>query len=188
MSSPLGRPLLVPNLRRWVVLLSLGGLVLGAAEIFVLILIGQQIGWALTLLLLLATSLLGAWVLRREGPRSWQAFRTDLRERRPPGASATDGLLVLLGGVLMLVPGFISDVVGALLVAQPTRKLAAGWAQSLLARRLTPSTATSLFGPRTVRVRTGAPQPPPGAPPAGPASGAPQGSGDAIEGEIIDPR
>lgn len=186
MSSPLGRPLLLPNLRRWVVVLSLGGLLLGAAEVFVLIVIGQQIGWALTVLLLLATSLLGAWVLRREGPRSWQAFRTDLRERRPPGASATDGLLVLLGGVLMLVPGFISDVVGALLVAPPTRQLAAGGAQSLLARRLTPATATSLFGPRTVRVRTGTAQPPTGTGPQPPPAGT--GPGQAVEGEIIDPR
>ena len=160
MSSPLGRPLPLPNLRPAARLLFLAGLLLGAAEIFVLIIVGQQIGWAPTGAPApardLAARRLGA-AAGGAARRSCQAFRTDLRERRPPGASATDGLLVLLGGVLMLIPGFISDVAGALLVAPPTRKAAAGWAQSLLARRLTPSTATSLFGPRTVRVRTGTP-------------------------------
>ncbi len=165
-----------PGLRRWFVLFFLLGVLVAALEVFVVILVASQLGWALTILLMLATSLLGGWVLRREGPRSWRAFRTDLRERRPPGASATDGLLVLVGGVLMVAPGFISDVIGALLVAPGTRRVASGWAQSLLARRLSPSAATSLFGPRTVRVRTG---PPEQTPPPGPAA--------PIEGEIIDP-
>jgi UPF0716 protein FxsA len=162
-----------------------------AAEITVLIVISRYIGWPLTILLVLATSLLGAWVLRREGPRSWRAFRADLRERRPPGPSATDGLLVLVGGVLMVLPGFISDVVGALLVAPPSRRLVSNGVQGLLARRLTPSAATTLFGPRTVRVRTGTPQnaPPTGAGSAstGTAGGAPADLGEPIEGEIIDP-
>jgi UPF0716 protein FxsA len=185
---PAGRPAgAVPlGLRRWFLLFFVAGLLWVALEVFVLILLGQQIGWGLTILLMIATSLLGAWVLRREGPRSWQAFRTDLRERRPPGASAADGLLVLVGGVLMLTPGFVSDVAGALLVAPPTRRFASGRVQSLLTRRMTPSAATTLFGPRTVRVRTGTPQPPPAAPnpSAGPIA---DGPGEPIEGEIIDP-
>jgi UPF0716 protein FxsA len=154
---------------------------LAVAEVFVLIVIGRTIGWLVTILLVIATSLLGAWVLRREGPRSWRAFRADLRERRPPGASATDGLLVLVGGVLMVLPGFITDAVGALLVAPPTRRLARGVVQALLTRRLTPSAATTLFGPRTVRVRTGSTQAPP---PPSAQSGV---AGEPIEGEIIDP-
>ena len=153
------------------------GLLAGAAEIVVLFLIAAQIGWGWTLLLALVTSMLGAWVLRREGPRSWRAFRSDLREGRPPGASVTDGLLVLVGGGLMVLPGFIGDVIGALLVAPPSRRLAGRGAQSLLARRLSPSAATSLFGPRTVRVRTGTPQPTP-----------PRADGPPLEGEVIDPR
>jgi UPF0716 protein FxsA len=160
--------------RRFLVALAIAILV-GVAEVALLIVVGQEIGWAWTLLLVLATTLLGAWVLRREGPRSWRAFRADLREGRPPGASVTDGLLVLVGAILMVLPGFISDLIGALLVAPPTRRLAGRGAQAILTRRLTPTAATTLFGPRTVRVRTGSPQP---APP--PASEPP------IEGEIID--
>jgi UPF0716 protein FxsA len=160
-------------------------LLVAVAEVVVLVLVSRQIGWLLTFVLMIATSVLGIWVLRREGARSWQAFRADLRERRPPGPSATDGLLVLFGGVLMVLPGFITDLVGVLLVIRPTRWIARSWAQSALTRRLSPVEATTLFGPRTVRVRTGAPQAP------GPDTrprGRPSTPTDPIEGEIIDPR
>jgi UPF0716 protein FxsA len=73
-------------------------------ELAVLIAIGQVIGGWLTLLLVLAASALGGWLLSREGGRAWRAFRP-LVERRPPGNSATDRLLVFFGGVFMLVPG-----------------------------------------------------------------------------------
>jgi UPF0716 protein FxsA len=131
----------------------------------------------------LATSALGAWLLKREGARSWQAFRADVAEGRPPGNTVTEGLLVLVGGVFMLVPGFVSDVIGALMIAPPTRKLARMGVLALVGRRLTPDAATSLFGPRKVKIRYGDPlqrSPEPGD--RGPSSGA------AIEGEIIDPR
>ena len=98
----------------------------------------------------------------------------------------------LVGGVLMVMPGLVTDLIGAVLVVPPTRRLLARWAQSTLARRLTPSAATSLFGPRTVRVRTGAPhQAPPSEPTSGvadPPRGTTQSPLDPIEGEIIDPR
>lgn len=166
----------------------------GIVEVLLLMLVGRWIGAGLTFLLVLGTSVLGVWLLRREGARSWRAFRTSLSEGRPPGPSATDGLLVLIGGVLIVLPGLLSDLIGALLVLPPTRRLAGRWAQGALARRLTPSAATSLFGPRTVRVRTGAPrQAPPPAPESPPPAETGTGAGTAsggefIEGEIIDPR
>src|SRR5262245_13173295 len=82
------------------------------AEIAVLISVGKVIGVWWTLLLMLATSALGGWLLRREGARAWRAFQNDLNAGRPPGPAATDGLLVLIGGMFMLVPGFVSDVIG----------------------------------------------------------------------------
>lgn len=172
-------------MRRFVLSLAFG-LLVGVVELLVLMAVGEWIGPGLTILLMLATSVLGVWLLRREGARSWRAFRASLLEQRPPGPAATEGLLVLIGGVLMVLPGLVTDLVGALLVLPPTRRLVAGWAQSSLARRLTPSAATSLFGPRTVRVRTGAPHQ---ASPSEPTSGGTTGSpADPIEGEIIDPR
>jgi UPF0716 protein FxsA len=158
-------------------------------EIAVLIAVGRQIGPAPTILLVLATSALGAWLLRREGGRAWRAFRADLVNQVPPGVSATDGLLVLLGGVFMLVPGFVSDLIGLVLILPPTRRVARGLVMNVIARRLTPAASTSLFGPRRVRARAGRPRPtppPPGS--AGPtAPTRPAGPSVAIEGEVIDP-
>jgi UPF0716 protein FxsA len=138
------------------------------------------VGW--TILLVLGTSALGAWLLRHEGARSWEAFRADVAAGRPPGNNVTEGLLVLVGGVFMLVPGFVSDVIGGLLIAPPTRKLARIGLLAVIGRRLTPEATTSLFGPRKVKIRYGAPQEPSPAPRDGGSYPSP-----AIEGEIIDP-
>jgi len=159
-------------------------------EIAVLVAVGQQIGLAWTLLLMLGTSALGAWLLRHEGGRAWRAFQTDLAAGRPPGVTATDGLLVLIGGIFMLVPGFVSDIIGLLMIAPPTRRLARALILHTFAHRMSAATATSLFGPRRVRVRYGQTQPTPTPYAANPAATAdrPVGGGPAIEGEIIDPR
>ena len=90
-------------------------------EIWLLIQIGQAIGGWQTLLLLVLDSLLGAWLLRREGRRKWRAFRLALDERRVPAREVADGVLVLIGGTLLITPGFLSDVVGLLLLLPPTR-------------------------------------------------------------------
>ena len=159
-------------------------------EIAVLIGIGQVIGLGWTLALMLATSALGAWLLRREGGRAWRAFQADLVEGRPPGSTATDGLLVLLGAVSMLVPGFVSDLIGAFMIAPPTRRLARALVLRVVASRMSSAAAMTLFGPRQVRVRQSAPaQPGPTPPPSSGASssGSPSSrSPDAIEGEIVD--
>jgi UPF0716 protein FxsA len=90
-------------------------------EIWLLIQVGQAIGGWQTLLLLVADSLLGAWLLRREGRRTWRAFRLALDERRVPAREVADGVLVLVGGTLLITPGFLSDVIGLLLLLPPTR-------------------------------------------------------------------
>jgi UPF0716 protein FxsA len=153
-------------------------------EIAALIGVGQVIGLGWTLVLMLATSVLGGWLLRRQGGRAWRAFRADVNAGRPPGPAATDGLVILIGGIFMLVPGFVSDVIGLVLLLPPTRLLLRGLVAHQVAARLSPHAATSLFGPRRVRARTGdvhtGPATPDGASPAGPP-------GEAIEGEIIDP-
>jgi UPF0716 protein FxsA len=153
------------------------------AEIAVLIAVGQVIGLGWTLLLMLATSALGGWLLRHEGSRAWRAFQADLAENRPPGNTATDGLLVLIGGMFMLVPGFVSDIVGAFLILPPTRRVARAIVLHAFEHRISPASAASLFGPRRVRVRYGQPQHS-----AGADRDPRPSSGTAIEGEIIDPR
>jgi UPF0716 protein FxsA len=162
-------------------LVGLGLLVLAAIEITIFIVVGKAIGAGWTVLLVLATSVLGAWALRRIGPRSWRTFRDDVQEGRPPGNSVTEGVLALVGGVMLLVPGFLTDFVGALLLIPLVRRLVGGGVSRRLTGRLRPDVANSLFGPRRVRARAGAnpdsgPPPPPGSVESPP-----------IEGEIIDP-
>jgi UPF0716 protein FxsA len=93
------------------------------AELFVAIKVAEAIGVLLTVLLLLAGWPVGMWLTKAEGRAAWRRLSAAVAAGRPPGREAIDGALVLAGGILLIVPGFISDVVGLLLLA-PTRKLA----------------------------------------------------------------
>lgn len=105
-------------------------------ELYVLIQVGQVIGALWTIGLLVAVSLLGAALLRREGGRAFRSFQEAARGGRVPTKEATDGALVLLGGALLLTPGFVSDVLGLLLVLPPTRALVRGRVTAWALRRL----------------------------------------------------
>ena len=171
-------------MRRLLIIVALLVLV-PIVEIAVLIAVGRVIGVGWTIVLVLATSALGGWLLRREGARTWRTFQSELAGGRPPGNPATDGLLVLIGGIFMLVPGFVSDVIGGLLILPPTRRLARALVLRAFAHRISPAAATSLFGPRRVRARYGQPSHP--SQPA-PDPRATVTDSEPIEGEIIDPR
>jgi UPF0716 protein FxsA len=155
-------------------------IVASIAEIWVIVQVGEALGAPATLLLLFASALLGSWLLRREGAKTWNAFRTALAEGRPPAAEVVDGVLVLIGGLLMVLPGFVSDVVGLLLVLPPTRRLVRAAVLLRLAARL----PAGVLGPIRVRSRRrpggGAEQ---GWPPAPPTAGSgPQ----VLEGQIVE--
>lgn len=110
------------------------------AEIYVIVQVGQLIGALPTVLLLLAESLLGAWIVKREGAQAWRALREAIGTARLPSRELADAALVLVGGTLLLTPGFLTDVVGFFFVLPPTRPLARrllGWALTsrLLGRR-----------------------------------------------------
>ncbi|MBA2414322.1 MAG: FxsA family protein [Geodermatophilaceae bacterium] len=98
-------------------------LVLVVAEIYVLITVGGWIGAGYTILLLAAFTLLGAFLLKREGVKAFRSLREAVNTRRPPHREVADGVIIFLGGLLMLLPGFISDVVGLLCLIPPTRAL-----------------------------------------------------------------
>jgi UPF0716 protein FxsA len=103
-------------------------------ELVVIIQVGQVIGTPATIALLVADSVLGAWLLRREGRKAWQQFRAALEEVRWPGDEVTQGALIIVGGTLLLTPGFVTDVVGFLLLLPPTRAAVS----KVLRARLTP--------------------------------------------------
>ncbi len=98
-------------------------IVIPIAELYVIIKVGELIGVWPTLFLLLADALLGSWLLKHQGQGAWRRFNEALRAGRFPGREAVDGALIIVGGTLLLTPGFITDVFGAVLLIPPTRAL-----------------------------------------------------------------
>ena len=99
-------------------------------EVWLLIQVGQQIGVLWTLAILVAEALLGGWLLRREGRRAWNALNQSFGTGRMPTRELTDAALVLVGGVLLMLPGFATDVLGLVCLLPFTRPLARrvlGW-------------------------------------------------------------
>jgi UPF0716 protein FxsA len=93
------------------------------AEIYVMVLVSQAIGffWMLTLVFLSAVA--GIMVLRHRGRVHWQRLRGAVSERRPPAREAFDGVMITTGAALLILPGFITSGLGLLLLFPPTRYL-----------------------------------------------------------------
>ena len=105
-------------------------------EIYVIVQVGQVIGAWWTILLLVADSIFGAWLLRHEGGRAWRALRDALQVGRLPSNEIADGALILVGGTLMLAPGFVTDAFGILLILPFTRPAFRRLLATAVARRL----------------------------------------------------
>ncbi|MGY2703548.1 MULTISPECIES: FxsA family protein [unclassified Nocardioides] len=105
-------------------------------EIYVIIQVGQVIGAWWTILLLVADSIFGTWLIKREGGRAWRALRSAIDEARMPARELADGALILVGGTLMLAPGFVTDAFGILLILPFTRPVFRRALAALVARRM----------------------------------------------------
>jgi UPF0716 protein FxsA len=103
-------------------LLLVAFIVVPLVELFVIAQVADGIGLGPTLVLLIVDSVVGAWLVRNEGRRAWQAFRDALADGRWPGDEVAQGALVLVGGALLLTPGFVTDVAGLLMLLPPTRR------------------------------------------------------------------
>jgi UPF0716 protein FxsA len=90
-------------------------------EIAAIIWVGGQIGVLPTIALLIADSIAGAWLMKTQGRAAWIRFNTAIAERRVPAKEVVDGGLVIFGGALLLTPGFVTDIFGALFLIPPTR-------------------------------------------------------------------
>ena len=93
------------------------------AELLVIVEVAQAIGVLYTLILLLAGIPLGTWALRSQGSLAWRRAADSVAAGRPPGRHLTDGALIVAGGTLLIVPGFITDVLGIVLLIPVTRVL-----------------------------------------------------------------
>jgi UPF0716 protein FxsA len=140
-------------------------------EIVVLLRVGRAIGPWWTILLMIVSAVVGAWLIKREGRRTVRALSESLSRGRMPAREIADGILILVGGTLMLTPGFVTDVVGILVILPLTRPLARGaLAKAVSARLVVPGTSaygSTSFGPDMKRPRSGP-------------------EGDVVRGEVVD--
>ncbi|MFU8841760.1 MAG: FxsA family protein [Nitriliruptoraceae bacterium] len=145
-------------------LLVLAFIIVPLVELLIVLQVGAAIGGWWTAALLVLDSLLGAYLLRIEGRRAWREFRTALEEGRWPGDEVAQGALVIVGGTLLLTPGFLTDVVGFLFLLAPTRRLVSARLRDRVARAATApgpggardagrGAAAGTTGPRPTRVR-----------------------------------
>jgi UPF0716 protein FxsA len=107
-------------------------IVVPLAELYVILKVGDAIGVAWTILLLAADSVLGSVLLRSQGRTVWARFNTALAQGRMPHREVTDGVLVIFGGAFLITPGFLTDIVGLILLLPPTRAVV----RRVLVRRL----------------------------------------------------
>ncbi|HET9872161.1 MAG TPA: FxsA family protein [Propionibacteriaceae bacterium] len=151
-------------------------------EVWLLIQVGEQIGVLATIGVLVVEAAVGAWLMKREGTRAWTALNGALQTGRMPSAELTDAALVLVGGVLLMLPGFLSDVIGFLFLLPLTRPLARKLVGYLVARRVNslglPTPVSRLHTDGVIRGET-VPDPDQSSDPGGPRT---------IRGEIDDQR
>jgi UPF0716 protein FxsA len=160
-------------------------LVLAIIEIIVFVLVAKLlggVGWAL--LLLLAFSAAGMVLLAREGRRGWRRAREATQSGTPIGTQAADGIAGAAGALLLFLPGFISGVMGLIVLIPPVRTFVAGRIRAATEKRVSSRTAGNLFGPRRVKASWGPPPPPSSAAPGTAPNGRP--ADEIIEGEIVD--
>jgi UPF0716 protein FxsA len=132
------------------------------AELYVIIQVGQAIGVLPTIALLIADSILGTLLLRHQGRSAWQRFTAALEESRMPHREVFDGAMVILGGALLLTPGFITDIFGIICLLPPTRAVLWQVSKKLVISRVSLGPTVAYGGYRRARDRYGQ------APPTGP--------------------
>jgi len=141
------------------------------AEIYVIVQVGQLIGILPTIAILLLDGFVGAAVARSQGRAAWTRFNLALAEGRVPARETVDGALIILGGALLLAPGFITDIFGFLLLLPPTRALIRGSVARLAGRRV--SLGWTVLGGRPAPGPGTGPRPGPGPGGFGPRPQAP---------------
>lgn len=119
------------------ILLVILFVVVPLAELAVVVAAANSFGLGVTLASLLAFSVAGAWLMKREGVAVWRRANQELAAGRPPAGELLDGAMILAGGALLLTPGFITDFVGLMLLLPPVRAVIRPVALRAMARRAT---------------------------------------------------
>jgi UPF0716 protein FxsA len=116
--------------------LALLFLLVPVAELYLIYKVGDAIGIGWTFLLLAADSLLGSLLLKSQGRTVWRRFNDNLAQGRMPHREVIDGVLVIFGGAFLITPGFLTDVVGLVLLIPPTRAVVRRFLVRRLGRRV----------------------------------------------------
>jgi UPF0716 protein FxsA len=144
-------------------------------ELAVAIEVGRSAGVLPTLAALVLIAVLGALLVRRKGSAAWRSLNTSLRAGEPPSRELADATVLVAAGVLLIVPGFVTDVVALLLLLPPTRPLLRRPLERSFRRAAADRvTLVNLYGSPTVRA--GGPRPGPNL----------RFGGDVVEGEILE--
>jgi len=118
---------------RW---LLLGASLVVGLDLALIVVVGSLTGFLPTLLVLMVTALIGFYLAKREGFRVFRAYQSSLSEGRLPDEGILSALLVLAGGVALVVPGFLSDLIGLALLFGPTRRLVAAKIRRIIEDKL----------------------------------------------------
>src|SRR5918999_2588109 len=131
-------------------------------ELYVILKVGDAIGAVWTILLLAADSVLGSVLLRSQGRTVWRRFNEAISAGRMPHREVMDGVLVIFGGAFLLTPGFLTDIVGLILLIPPTRAIVRAFARRFALGRLAMGPRAATWGYGQVRSRRARrPGPPP---------------------------
>jgi UPF0716 protein FxsA len=134
------------------------------AELYVIIKVGEAIGLVPTLALLVLDAILGSMLWRQQGRAAWIRFNRAIAENRLPHKEVFDGVLIIFGGALLITPGFLTDILGLILLIPPTRALVRTFASRSVRRRMARGDVTFFSvgrPPRPPRQRPGPGGPPP---------------------------
>jgi UPF0716 protein FxsA len=121
-------------------------IVVPIAELYVIIQVGQAIGALPTIAILLADSIIGSMLLRAQGRSAWRRFNEALAAGRVPAREVLDGVLVIFGGAFLITPGFLTDIVGLILLLPPTRAVIRRLTVRVFSRRFVVSAVGSAAG------------------------------------------
>src|SRR4051794_26479768 len=149
-SSMVATPIRLVASVRLMFFLILLFIVVPIAELYVILKVGDLIGILPTVALLVADSLLGSWLLKAQGRTVWRRFQETMQAGRIPHREVLDGVLVIFGGAFLITPGFLTDIVGVLLLLPPTRSLFRRWLIHRGGRMFGISVATGRRGTPTV--------------------------------------
>jgi UPF0716 protein FxsA len=159
---------------RAVFLLVLLFILVPIAELYVIIQVGGAIGVGPTIAILILDGFLGAFLLRHQGRAAWVRFNRALAENRLPHKEVLDGVLIIFGGALLLTPGFLTDIVGLILLIPPTRAGVRALMSRIVKGRLSMGPRAATWGYGQVRRRGARRRPAPeGSGPNGPVPGGP---------------